>query len=230
MPRMPSISSATPLARACSSTRKGPTSPVPPSFNSAATPNHGPRWCHAEAPLDRRHLHCAKRCGRAFAPGRHHGPRPLRVGDGVWLLKGGRTPFILRKRADGQYYMVGETYVHGVMYEEAMTPGVVDGLVRLRYSRGARTSGFLWYSSPRPVPLSMPSQRLARASTAGNTTQDRQPVEGRPAEQAVADEVARARPTGAQAPSPTSLRLSSGSSAPGMPRQPRCSGPPLRSR
>ena len=54
------------------------------------------------------------------------GPRPLRVDDEVWLLEGGRTPFILRKRADGQFCMVGEAYVHGIMYGEAMTPAVAD--------------------------------------------------------------------------------------------------------
>ena len=51
------------------------------------------------------------------------GPRSLDVMDEVWLLKGGRTPFALRKRANGNgYHLIGEVYVHGVMYGEAATP------------------------------------------------------------------------------------------------------------
>jgi hypothetical protein len=50
------------------------------------------------------------------------GPRNLEAMDEVWLLKGGRTPFVLRKRAGGNdYHFVGEVYVHGLMYGEAST-------------------------------------------------------------------------------------------------------------
>lgn len=48
------------------------------------------------------------------------GTHSLREGDEIWLLEGGRTPFILRDN-----YMIGEAYVHGIMYGEAMTPEVV---------------------------------------------------------------------------------------------------------
>ncbi|KAK4445121.1 heterokaryon incompatibility protein-domain-containing protein [Podospora aff. communis PSN243] len=47
--------------------------------------------------------------------------------DEVWLLEGGKTPFVLRPRAEGGYQLVGDAYVHGVMYGEAMTPGFVEG-------------------------------------------------------------------------------------------------------
>lgn len=48
------------------------------------------------------------------------GPRSLQRGDGVFVLKGGRVPFILRKIADNTYKLVGECYVHGIMHGEAL--------------------------------------------------------------------------------------------------------------
>lgn len=55
-------------------------------------------------------------------------PQTLKVGDEVWILSGGNTPFILRpcdKDADpGQsnyYTYVGDAYVHGIMLGEAAT-------------------------------------------------------------------------------------------------------------
>ncbi|KAK0613989.1 heterokaryon incompatibility protein-domain-containing protein [Immersiella caudata] len=41
--------------------------------------------------------------------------------DEMWILEGGRTPFILRPRATGGYQLIGDAYVHGVMHGEAMT-------------------------------------------------------------------------------------------------------------
>ncbi|KAH7170909.1 hypothetical protein EDB81DRAFT_183295 [Dactylonectria macrodidyma] len=49
------------------------------------------------------------------------GPRDIRVGDEIWLLEGGRTPFLLRPGPTG-YHLVGETYVHGFMRGEGWTP------------------------------------------------------------------------------------------------------------
>ncbi|KAN0117087.1 hypothetical protein V8E51_003064 [Hyaloscypha variabilis] len=50
------------------------------------------------------------------------GPISLEIMDEVWLLKRGRTPFVLRKRANGNdYHFIGEVYVHGLMYGEAAT-------------------------------------------------------------------------------------------------------------
>jgi hypothetical protein len=45
-----------------------------------------------------------------------------KVGDEVWILKGGRTPFLLRRRRDGNYQLVGEAFVHGIMFGEILTP------------------------------------------------------------------------------------------------------------
>ena len=44
------------------------------------------------------------------------------VGDEVWILKGGRTPFLLRRGDDGNYQLVGEAFVHGIMFGEILTP------------------------------------------------------------------------------------------------------------
>jgi hypothetical protein len=44
------------------------------------------------------------------------------VGDEVWILKGGRTPFLLRRHRDGNYQLVGEAFVHGIMFGEILTP------------------------------------------------------------------------------------------------------------
>lgn len=43
------------------------------------------------------------------------GPLSAQVGDQVWLLKGARTPFILRPVGEC-FQLVGECYVHGIMY------------------------------------------------------------------------------------------------------------------
>lgn len=48
------------------------------------------------------------------------GPRSLQRGDGVFVLRGGRVPFILRKIAENEYTIVGECYVHGIMHGEAL--------------------------------------------------------------------------------------------------------------
>jgi len=49
------------------------------------------------------------------------GPVSTQVGDEVWVLKGARTPFILRRKSSKQYELIGEAYVHGIMDGEAAT-------------------------------------------------------------------------------------------------------------
>ncbi|KAI4274491.1 MAG: hypothetical protein L6R35_006335 [Caloplaca aegaea] len=46
-------------------------------------------------------------------------PLSTREGDKVYLLSGGRVPFVLRARSDGTHILVGESYVHGIMQGEA---------------------------------------------------------------------------------------------------------------
>ncbi|KAH8756600.1 hypothetical protein F5883DRAFT_568853 [Diaporthe sp. PMI_573] len=52
------------------------------------------------------------------------GPQSVRPGDGVWLVAGSRTPYLLRKKGQDEQGrerlgFLGEAYVHGVMYGEA---------------------------------------------------------------------------------------------------------------
>ncbi|KAI4640795.1 hypothetical protein J4E93_008387 [Alternaria ventricosa] len=47
------------------------------------------------------------------------GPRCMQPGDVIVVLRGGRKPFILRKKSDG-YWLLGEAYVHGIMDGEAV--------------------------------------------------------------------------------------------------------------
>ncbi|KAF2017677.1 HET-domain-containing protein [Aaosphaeria arxii CBS 175.79] len=49
------------------------------------------------------------------------GPRSLKVGDEVWILNGGPVPYILRPQSNGNYRLIGEAFVYGVMHGEALT-------------------------------------------------------------------------------------------------------------
>jgi len=48
------------------------------------------------------------------------GPEYAKRGDFIALLKGAQVPFILRHQSDGQYQLIGEAYVDGIMDGEAM--------------------------------------------------------------------------------------------------------------
>ena len=47
------------------------------------------------------------------------GPRCMQPEDIVVVLRGGLSPFVLRKKADG-YWLIGEAYVQGIMHGEAV--------------------------------------------------------------------------------------------------------------
>jgi hypothetical protein len=51
------------------------------------------------------------------------GPEFILPGDSICLIYGMRTPFIIRKREPKGYFLVGECYVHGAMYGEALSRG-----------------------------------------------------------------------------------------------------------
>lgn len=51
------------------------------------------------------------------------GPRSLQKGDELWVLAGAPTPFILRSLSNGNYRLVGEAYVYGLMHGEALEMG-----------------------------------------------------------------------------------------------------------
>ncbi|RSL73967.1 hypothetical protein CEP53_000556 [Fusarium sp. AF-6] len=55
-----------------------------------------------------------------------NGPGAARPGDQVWVLAGGRVPFVLRPQEEkGKFELVGDAYVHGIMHGEAV--GQTDG-------------------------------------------------------------------------------------------------------
>jgi hypothetical protein len=47
-------------------------------------------------------------------------PRSTQVGDKVCIFSGARAPFIVRPNQDGSYGLIGDAYIHGMMYGEAM--------------------------------------------------------------------------------------------------------------
>jgi len=57
-------------------------------------------------------------------------PETTEPGDQIWLLQCAQVPFVLRPRLDGRYSLVGEAYIHGVMFGEAIDcPGGRDNFV-----------------------------------------------------------------------------------------------------
>jgi hypothetical protein len=50
-------------------------------------------------------------------------PNEARTGDQVWLARGGKVPLVLRPRDDDAWELVGEAYVHGIMYGEGFRGG-----------------------------------------------------------------------------------------------------------
>ncbi|QDS74898.1 hypothetical protein FKW77_003802 [Venturia effusa] len=47
-------------------------------------------------------------------------PRTANEGDKICIFDGARAPFLIRERGDGTYELIGEAYIHGIMYGEAM--------------------------------------------------------------------------------------------------------------
>lgn len=62
---------------------------------------------------EKRTLFCT--AGKAFGSG----PSGLQQGDRIAFLIGATVPFALRPVGDGQFFLVGEAYVHGFMHGEA---------------------------------------------------------------------------------------------------------------
>jgi len=59
------------------------------------------------------------------------GPGETRVGDMLCVLLGGKLPVVLRPVQDGQVAFVGECYVHGIMWGEAMD-ALEEGFYQVR--------------------------------------------------------------------------------------------------
>jgi hypothetical protein len=59
------------------------------------------------------------------------GPESAEPGDEIWILAGSNVPIVLRKASSGnasRYSFVGQAYVHGIMFGEAITHATADGL------------------------------------------------------------------------------------------------------
>ncbi|CZR57862.1 uncharacterized protein PAC_07751 [Phialocephala subalpina] len=54
------------------------------------------------------------------------GPRTMEEGDEVWIVESGAMPLILRPAgSEGEYLLVGEAYVHGIMHGEAVSEDMI---------------------------------------------------------------------------------------------------------
>lgn len=58
--------------------------------------------------------------------------RGVMEGDIVFIARGGKSPYVVRKRKDWGYTFVGEAYVHGVMDGEGVTEAVRDNLFAVK--------------------------------------------------------------------------------------------------
>lgn len=54
------------------------------------------------------------------------GPEGLQAGDIVCVLYGGDVPFILHPDGQGQYTLIGECYISGIMQGEALDMGLEE--------------------------------------------------------------------------------------------------------
>ncbi|CZR35522.1 hypothetical protein LB506_010365 [Fusarium annulatum] len=86
---------------------------VSPEIQELAQTGDGFKWSH-EATLVTRYRGFAITFGGWFVVG----PDIMQAEDVVVVLYGGRTPFLLRRKDDGTWILVGECYVHGMMNGE----------------------------------------------------------------------------------------------------------------
>lgn len=54
------------------------------------------------------------------------GPMSAKAGHSIWIVPGVNVPLILENVRPGRYRLVGEAFVHGIMYGEALKSGKVD--------------------------------------------------------------------------------------------------------
>jgi len=59
-------------------------------------------------------------------------PMDAEIGDIIALLEGGKVPYLLRPKTgmdEGHYEIIGDTYVHGIMYGEGWNPDLLQEIV-----------------------------------------------------------------------------------------------------
>lgn len=59
------------------------------------------------------------------------GPQDIAYGDEIVILLGARAPFVLRRVNDFDYCLIGECYIHGIMYGEALDEASCEGAMRI---------------------------------------------------------------------------------------------------
>ena len=60
------------------------------------------------------------------------GPAGLQAGDVICVFLGAKLPYILRQSEIGTWTLVGEAYVHGIMYGEFMSDGLQTELFSIK--------------------------------------------------------------------------------------------------
>jgi hypothetical protein len=73
-----------------------------------------------------------KKQRKIFTTEKHYiglGPLLVQENDIICLIYGAKVPFLIRRRAEGAYLLVGECYVHGLMHGEGMSMGVEEDIV-----------------------------------------------------------------------------------------------------
>jgi hypothetical protein len=53
----------------------------------------------------------------------------VRQGDEVWLFEGSKVPLIIRRQTEGYGRLIGDAYIHGIMYGEAFRIGDCEDLI-----------------------------------------------------------------------------------------------------
>lgn len=59
------------------------------------------------------------------------GPHSLEEGDEVWVLKGAKVPFVLRKLGNGNFVLIGEAFIFGAMHGEAVKNMGIDAFSKI---------------------------------------------------------------------------------------------------
>jgi hypothetical protein len=53
-------------------------------------------------------------------------PHGTQAGDKICIFAGGRAPFIIRERSDEYCKLIGDAYIHGVMYGENLDWDIIE--------------------------------------------------------------------------------------------------------
>jgi hypothetical protein len=72
-----------------------------------------------------------KRLYRTFRGHIGLGPASTKIGDEVWLLRSSAVLYIMRLQIEKGNLLIGETYLHGFMHGEIMTPAFVNRISRI---------------------------------------------------------------------------------------------------